>query len=148
LLCLAAGCAGPGVIKGYDGAERGAAEVGTVVTAMRQQEYTIVDNQINAVDGVRYEKAAYTAFVLPGVRRIGVQSTLRGRMQPRLQHCAFDLNVEAGCTYQPTVPAYPRSAFDQPPSADWKLTRPMTVVAQCADTSYAIEVPIDCSARP
>jgi hypothetical protein len=146
-LCLAAGCTGPGVIKAYQG-DPGSDGTATVVTSMIEQEYTVTDNLIVMVDGVRYEKTAYTAEVLPGVHRIGVQGTLRSRMQPRAQHCAFELNVEPRCTYRPTIPAYPRSAYDLKPGEDWSLTRPMTVVVECADTSYAVQVPIACASRP
>lgn len=146
-LCLAAGCAGPGVIKGYPGASRGSDEIGVIVTSLREQEYLLVDNQVTSVDDSRFDKAAYKVQVLPGVRRIGVQGTLRaGRVSPRVQYCSFDLTVEPGCSYEPQIPAYPRSAYDQPPGTQWRLTRPLTVVAQCADTAYAVQVPIDCSA--
>jgi hypothetical protein len=148
-LCLAAGCAGPGVIKAYSGAERGSSEIGIIVTTLREQEYLLIDNQITSIDDLRFDKAAYKVQVLPGAHRIGVQGTLRaGRVSPRVQHCTFDLTVEAGCAYEPAIPAYPRSAYDQPPGADWRLTRPLTVVAECADTSFAVQVPIDCAARP
>lgn len=147
-LCLAAGCTSPGVIKAYPGSARGADEIATIVTIMREGEFTITDNRIMAVDGVSFEKGGHTVEVLPGTRRIAIQGLLRSRMQPRVQHCAFDLNVEPGCTYRPVIPAYPRSAYDLKPDADWKLTRAMTVIAECADTSFAQQVPIDCSARP
>ena len=146
-LCLAAGCAGPGVIDAYPGSHD-ADELGTVVTTFVEQEYTVTDNRIVVVDGVRYDKAAYTAHVLRGVRRIGVEGTLRSRMAPRVQYCSFELDVEPRCTYRPQVPAYPRSAYDLKPGADWQLTRGMTVVAECADTSYALQVPIDCKSGP
>ena len=146
-LCFAAGCSGPGVIKAYQGSH-GMDEIATVVTSIIEQEYTVTDNVIVMVDGVRYEKTAYTAEVLPGVHRFGVQGTLRTRMQPRMQHCTFELNVEPRCTYRPTIPAYPRSAYDLKLGDDWKLTRAMTVVAECADTSYAVQVPIDCKSSP
>ena len=147
VLCLSAGCAGPGVITAYRGS---AQETGTIVTAMRDDTFRQTDNQITAVDDARYEKGGYTAYVQAGSRRIGVQGTLRGvGKQLRIQHCSFDLNVEGGCTYQPEIPAYPRSALDQPATAAWRLTRSMTVVAQCADTSYALQVPLECSSvRP
>ena len=148
LSCLAAGCSGPGTIKGYPGPSRGADELAVIETGLRSQEYTIIDNQITSVDGVRFEKGAYAAEVLAGARRIGIQGLLRSRMQPRTQYCSFDLNVEARCTYRPQIPAYPRSAYDQPRDAEWRVTRNMTVVGECADTSYAVEVPIDCSSRP
>jgi hypothetical protein len=147
-LCLAAGCTGPGTIKGYPGATRGSGELGKIVTILREGEFSSTDNRITAVDGVGYDKGSYTAEVLPGMRRIGIHSLLRTRMQPREQHCTFELNVEPGCTYRPAIPDYPRSAYDLKPAADWKLTRAMTVVAECADTSYAVNVPIDCTARP
>ena len=104
-LCLAAGCTGPGVIKAYPGATRGADEIGTIVTIMREGEFTITDNRITAVDGVSFGKGGHTVEVLPGAHRIGIQGLLRSRMQPRIQHCAFDLNVEPGCTYRPVIPA-------------------------------------------
>jgi len=119
-----------------------------VVTSVIEHEYSLTDNRIVMVDGVRYEKAAYTAEMLAGAHRIGVQGTLRTRMQPRSQHCTFDLNVEPRCTYRPIIPAYPRSAYDLKPGEDWRLTRTMTVIAECADTSYAVQVPIDCASRP
>lgn len=149
VLCVVAGCAGPGVIKGYPGPDRGSSEVGVVVTSLTEQEFHLTDNQITAVDGMRFEKGGYEAHVLPGPHRIALQGTLRaGRMKPRIQYCAFDLDVEPRCTYRPSVPAYPRSAYDQPPDAEWRLMRPMTVVAECSDTSYAIQLPLDCSSRP
>jgi hypothetical protein len=135
------------VIKAYQG-NPSADEIATVVTSVIEQEYTLTDNRIAIVDGVRYEKAVYTADVLAGAHRIGVQGTLRSRMQPRVQHCAFELNVEPRCTYRPIIPPYPRSAYDLKPGEDWSLTRSMTVVAQCADTSYAVQVPIDCKSSP
>ena len=51
-LCLAAGCAGPGVIKAYSGAERGDSDLATVVTTWRDSEYSSTDNVINLVDDV------------------------------------------------------------------------------------------------
>ena len=148
-LCLAAGCAGPGVIKAYPGPDRSSNEIGVVVTSITEQEFQLTDNLIANVDGTRIEKTAYTVQVLQGVHRIGVQGTLRaGRVKPRIQYCSFELNVEGGCTYRPTIPAYPRSAYDQPPDAEWRLNRPMTVVVECSDTSYAIQLPLECSSRP
>jgi hypothetical protein len=146
-LCLAAGCSGPGVITAYQGS---AGETGTIVTAMREDAFRQTDNLITSVDGTRYEKGGYTAHVQAGPRRIGVQGTLRGvGKELRIQHCSFDLNIEGGCTYRPSIPAYPRSALDQPATAEWRLTRSMTVYAQCADTSYALQVPLECSSvRP
>jgi hypothetical protein len=149
LLCLAAGCSGPGTIKAYPGPTRGSDEIGVVVTSLNEQEFQLTDNVIASVDGARIEKAAYTVQVLAGAHRIGVQGTLRaGRMKPRIQYCSFDLNVEGGCTYRPTIPAYPRSAYDQPPDAEWRLNRAMTVIAECSDTSFAIQLPLDCASRP
>ena len=148
-LCLAAGCAGPGVFKAYPGPNRGSDEVGSVVTTLNDQEYQLTDNVIASVDGMPAGKTAYAAQVLAGAHRIGVQGTLRaGRMKPRVQYCSFDLNVEGGCTYRPGIPAYPRSAYDQPPDSEWRLNRPMTVVAECPDTSYAIQVAVDCASHP
>jgi len=146
-LCFAAGCTGPGVITAYQGS---AQETGTIVTAMRDDTFRQTDNQITAVDDTRYEKGGYTAYVQAGTRRIGLQGTLRGvGQQLRIQHCSFDLNIEGGCTYRPEIPAYPRSALDQPATAKWRLTRGMTVVAECGDTSYALVVPLECSSvRP
>jgi hypothetical protein len=69
-------------------------------------------------------------------------------MKPRLQHCTFEIDVVPGCTYRPSIPAYPRSAYDLAPDEDWQLTRAMTVVAECSDTSFAIQVPIDCASKP
>jgi hypothetical protein len=148
-LCVAAGCAGPGVIKAYPGPDRGSSEVGVIATTLTEQEFQLTDNVIASVDGARIERTAYNVQVLAGAHRIGVQGTLRaGRMKPRIQYCSFDLNVEGGCTYRPAIPAYPRSAYDQPPDAEWRSTRPMTVVAECSDTSYAIQLPLDCSSNP
>ena len=82
VLCVAAGCTGPGEIKAYK--DRGDSEVATLVTAWREGEYSATDNVITVVDGVRYEKGGYTAHVLPGVRRFTVAGTLRSRMKPRV----------------------------------------------------------------
>jgi hypothetical protein len=149
VLCVAAGCAGLGVIKAYPGPDRSSSEIGVVATTLTEQEFQLTDNVIASVDGTRIGRTAYNVQVLAGARRIGVQGTLRaGRMKPRVQYCSFDLNVEGGCTYRPAIPAYPRSAYNQPPDSEWRLTRAMTVVAECSDTSYAIQLPLDCSSNP
>ncbi|HUQ24202.1 MAG TPA: hypothetical protein VM140_00930 [Burkholderiales bacterium] len=147
-LALLAGCAPPGTIKGYEGPTRSSNEVGTLQTDMRNDTFVLTNNEITAVDGVRYEKRGYAAQLLPGVHRIGVQGTLRVSRQVRVQYCSFDLNVDAGCSYRPSIPSYPRDALDQPAEAEWRVTRVMTVIAECSDTSYALQLPIDCSARP
>ena len=147
LLALAAGCAPPGTIRAYQGSHD-SDEIATVVTNLIEHEFSQTDNRIVMVDGVRYDKAVYTADMLAGVRRIGVQGTLRTRMKPRLQYCSFELDVEGRCTYRPLIPAYPRSAYDLKPGEEWNLTRTMTVLAECSDTSFAIQVPIDCKSNP
>jgi hypothetical protein len=147
LLAMAAGCAPPGTIKAYQGSHD-SDQIASVVTGIIEHEFSQTDNRIVVVDGVRYDNAVYTADMLAGVHKIGVQGTLRTRMKPRLQHCSFELNVEGRCTYRPQIPAYPRSAYDLKPGDDWSLTRTMTVLAECSDTSFAIQVPIDCRSRP
>ena len=149
LLVLAAGCAPPGAIKAYPGPDRAASELAAVETFMRSETFSMTDNEITAVDGVRFEKRGYFATMLPGPHSIGLQGTLRVSRQVRVQHCVFDLNVDAGCIYRPAVPAYPRDALDQPADAEWRVTRPMTVVAECSEgMSSAIQVPIGCASRP
>ena len=147
LLALAAGCAPPGTIKAYQG-NHGADEIASVVTGIIEHEFSQTDNRIVTVDGARYGNSGYTAEMLAGVHRIGVQGTLRTRMKPRLQYCSFELNAEGRCTYRPQIPAYPRSAYDLKPGEDWNLTRTMTVLAECSDASFAIQVPIDCRSSP
>ena len=149
LLVLVAGCVPPGTIKAYPGPSRSADELGAVETIMRSETFSVTDNEITSVDGVRFEKRGYFAQMLPGARWIGLQGTLRYGRQPRVQHCVFELNVDPGCIYRPAVPAYPRDALDHPAAAEWRVTRTMTVVAECTEKlSYAVEVPIDCSGRP
>jgi hypothetical protein len=149
LLAFAAGCTSPGTIKAYPGPGRSADELGAVETVMRSDTFRITDNEITSVDGVRFEKRGYIAQMLPGARSIGLQGTLRFGRQPRVQHCVFELNVDPGCIYRPAVPAYPRDALDLPADAEWRLTRSMTVQAECTEKmSYAVQVPIDCSSRP
>lgn len=148
VLCLAAGCASPGSIKGYEGPELGDDALAIVETTFRSEAFGITDNVITTIDGVRYERGGYVARVLPGQRWVGVQGTLRAAGQPRVQHCAFDLNADPGCTYRPAVPSYPRPQLPQPAGADWRLSRPMTMVVECGDTTYAFQVPVECSAKP
>ena len=148
LVLCAAGCATIGAIKAYPGGERSKSEIGIVETTLRDDTFTVTDNVITTIDGVRYEKRSYAAQMLPGAHRIGLQGTLRVSRQVRVQYCAFELNIEPGCTYRPTVPAYPRGQLDQPADAEWRVNRAMTVIAECADTSYAVQVPLDCASRP
>lgn len=149
LLALAAGCAPPGTIKAYPGPDRSGAELGAVLTDLRSDTFTVTDNEITSVDGVRFEKRGYAVQMLPGGHWIGLQGTLRVSRQVRVQQCAFELNVDAGCVYRPAVPAYPRDALDQPADAEWRVTRPMTVVAECSENmSYALQVPLECSSKP
>jgi hypothetical protein len=149
LLALAAGCTPLGTIKAYPGPDRSSDELGAVETVMRSETFSITDNEITSVDGVRFEKRGYVAQMLPGARWIGLQGTLRVSRQVRVQHCVFELNVDPGCLYRPAVPAYPRDALDQPASAAWRLARVMTVQAECTEKmTYAVQVPIDCAAQP
>ena len=149
LLVLAAGCAPPGAIKAYPGPDRSANELAAVETVMRSETFSMTDNEITAVDGVRFGKSGYFAYMLPGSHAIGLQGTLRVSRQVRVQHCVFNLNVDAGCIYRPAVPGYPRDALEQSANAEWRVTRPMTVVAECSEgMSSAIQVPIDCASRP
>lgn len=74
---------------------------------------------------------------------------MRASPQVRVQHCVFNLNVDAGCIYRPAVPGFPIDALDQPAGAEWRVTRSMTVQAECTENmSYALRVPIDCASRP
>jgi hypothetical protein len=149
LLALAAGCAPPGAIKAYPGPDRATKELAAVETYMRSETFSLTDNEIIAVDDVRFGKRGYFAYMLPGPHSIGLQGTLRVSRQVRVQHCVFNLNVDAGCIYRPAVPAYPRDALDQPADAEWRVTRSMTVVVECSENmSYAVQVPIDCASRP
>jgi len=149
LLALAAGCTPPGAIKAYPGPDRSGAELGVVETDMRNETFSITDNEITMVDGTRYEKRAYSAYMLPGPHSIGLQGTLRVSRQVRVQYCVFSLNADAGCTYRPAVPGYPRDALDRPADAEWRVTRSMTVIFECSENlSSAIQVPIDCASRP
>ena len=147
-LCAAAGCTALGVIKAYPGSDRGKDEIGIVATALREETFSVTDNRITTIDGVRYGKGDYEAHMLPGAHRIGVEGTLRVSRQVRVQHCIFDLNVEPGCTYRPTIPAYPRAQLDLPADSEWRVTRPVTVVAECSDATYAVQLPLDCSSNP
>lgn len=148
LCVVAAGCAELSAIQAYPGSARGKGEVGIVETDRRADDFVIVDNRIVAVDSVRYEKGGYEARMLPGVHRIGLQGALLVSPQARVQYCAFDLNVLPGCTYRPTIPAYPRARLAEAPDAEWRVTRVITVLGECTDTSYAVQVPMDCSSRP
>lgn len=126
----------------------GDGETAIVTTELRNETFSVVDNRITSVDGKRFERPVYAARVPPGARTVGTQSTLRVSKQVRQQYCALGFNAEPGCTYRLAVPAYPRSMLDQPADAEWRLARPMTLVAECPDTSYAIQVEIDCAGRP
>jgi hypothetical protein len=149
LLAFAAGCTPISAIKAYPGPDRSGDELGVVETDMRNETFSVTDNEITMVDGTRYEKRAYSAYMLPGQHSVGLRGTLRVSRQVRVQHCVFDLNVDAGCTYRPAVPGYPRDMLDEPADAEWRLTRAMTVLAECSgNMSYALQLPIDCSARP
>jgi hypothetical protein len=149
LLAFAAGCAPPGAIKAYPGPDRSSDELAAVETVMRSETFSVTDNEITSVDGVPFRRRGYFAQMLPGARWIGLQGTLRVSRQVRVQHCVFELNVDPGCIYRPAVPAYPRDALDQPADAEWRVTRSMTVQAECTESmSYAVQVPIDCSGRP
>jgi hypothetical protein len=65
LLALAAGCAPPGAIKAYPGPDRSANELAAVETFMRSETFSLTDNEIIAVDDVRFEKRGYFAYMLP-----------------------------------------------------------------------------------
>jgi hypothetical protein len=137
-LVLLAGCASP-----EPGADHAVLE-----TRLVNDTFSVTDNEIVAVDGKRFERGRHTALLRPGARWVSTHGTLRVSKQVREQHCAFELNALPGCTYRPALPAYPRPLLDQPADAQWRLSRPMTVVAQCPDTSFALQLPIECSARP
>lgn len=143
-----AGCTPPGTIKAFDGPDPGADGVAVVETNLQNDTFLVVDNEIVAVDGKRYPRKQYSARMLPGVHWIGTQGTMRGRGPAREQFCAFELNAVPGCTYRPAMPGYPRALLDQPASDEWRINRPITVVADCGDASYAIQVPLECAGKP
>jgi hypothetical protein len=153
-LCAVAGCADLAAIKAYPGGSRDKAEIGIVQTHASGERFIVQDNRIAAVDGVRYEKGGYEAHMLPGQHRIDVQGTMKIGLQTagggpptRSQYCAFDLNVLPSCTYRAAIPPYPREQIEAR-AAEWRMTRGMTVFAECSDTSYTIQVPLECSSRP
>ena len=82
---------------------------------MRSETFSMTDNEITAVDGVRFEKRGYFAH---DAARTALGSACRARCASAAR-CACstassELNVDPGCIYRPAVPGYPRDALDQP----------------------------------
>ena len=149
-LCLAAaaaGCASVGAIKAYDGPERPDDQVATLRTELQDEAFAVSDTEIVAVDGVNYKRPHYAAQMLPGTHWVGILSTVRLSSQKREQFCAFELNFESACTYRLFLPSYPSAALDAGPSGAWQVGSSMQLNVECADTSYATRVPLECSGR-
>ena len=144
LAALLPGCGGVGAVKGFEGPDRPDSEVGLLETEFRDDTFLVMDNAVTGVDGVKFAKPGYAARILPGSREIGVASTLRVSRQKRTQHCVFTLDVQAGCTYRPTLPNYPRAALDASADTDWRVDTFMTVAVECPDMAYASRLPVRC----
>jgi len=152
-LCLAAaawlGACGAigrvGTVKAYEGPER-PAEEGLLSTQLRADEFQVAEGTIISVDGVTLAKPAHGARLLAGPHWVGVISSVRQGSLRREQFCAFELPVDAGCTYNPVFPSFPGvglEAGDKP----WQVVTSVLVNIECADASYATRVALECSNR-
>jgi hypothetical protein len=136
-----------GAIKAYEGPER-RAEEGLLNTHLRDDVFSVSEGVIVSVDGTPLAKPVFGARFLAGSHWIGVLSSVRHAGQKREQFCAFELNVDAGCTYQPTFPTYPGAGIEAAPGQAWQVVTSMQVQIECPDTSYASRVAVECASRP
>jgi hypothetical protein len=152
-LCLAAaaalgGCASldrVGTVKAYDGPER-PAEEGLLSTQLRDEVFQVAEGTIISVDGVPFAKPAHGARMLAGTHWVGVVSSVRQGSLRRDQFCAFEIPVDAGCTYLPVFPSYPGVGLEAG-AKPWQVVTSLLMNIECPDTSYATRVTLECSSR-
>ncbi len=143
---VAAGCGSVGVIKAYEGAKRPADQLAAVRTEFRSEVFSVADTEIVAVDGVNYKRPHYEAQMLPGKHWIGIADALSVGRRKREQFCAFELDLQPGCTYRPSPPS--PGLPDRGLPEVFQAANAMPVNVQCNDLSYATRVPVECSDKP
>jgi hypothetical protein len=142
----AAGCASVGVIKAYDGPRRSGEQLASVRTELRDEVFTVADTQIVAVDGVNYKRSQYVAQMLPGKHWIAIADSISVGKRKREQFCAFELDLQPGCTYRPSPPGVGLPNRGLPEV--FQLADVMAVNVRCNDSSYATREPVECSDKP
>ena len=142
----AAGCASVGVIKAYEGPGRSADQLATVRTEFRSEVSTVADTEIVAIDGVNYKRPHYEAQMLPGKHWIGIADSISVGKRKREQFCAFELDLQPGCTYRPNPPGVGLPNRGLPEV--FQVADAMPVNVQCNDSSYATREPVECSDKP
>ena len=147
--CLLAGCTSlgtAGMFKAYEGADR-PGEEGLLNTMLRDDVFTVSEGAVTSVDGKPLPTPHYGARLLAGNHWIGVRSSVRQASQKRDQFCAFELYVDAGCTYRPIFPTYPGAGLEAKPGAPWQVVTSMQVDIECNNTDYATRVQVECDNR-
>ncbi len=143
---VAAACGSIGAIKAYDGPRRSADELAAVRTELRSQVFSVADTEIVAVDGANYKRPHYEAQMLAGKHWIGIADSLSVGRRKREQFCAFEHDLQPGCTYYPFPPS--PGLPDRGLPDVFQMGDAMPVNVQCNDVSYATHVPVECSDRP
>ncbi len=142
---VAAGCGSVGAIRAYDGPGRSADQLASVRTELREKVFTVADTEIVAVDGVNY-KRSYEARMLPGKHWIGIADAIKIGRRKREQFCAFELDLQPGCTYQPSPPS--PGLPDRGLPDVFQAANAMPLSVRCNDIWYATRVPVECSDKP
>jgi len=147
--CLLAGCTAlgtAGMFKAYDGAER-PAEEGVLNTMLRDDTFSVSEGVVISVDGTPLPNPHYGARFLAGNHWVGVLNSVRQGSQKREQFCAFELQVDAGCSYRPIFPTYPGAGLEAKPGEPWQVVTSMQLDIECNNTDYSTRTVVECGNR-
>jgi hypothetical protein len=131
--------------KAYEGASRPERDLSILKTgAYGDADSPMSLTDMRTIDGVAQRSGMYLASVLPGRHFVGVTETTRMGTYTRSQHCAFELDTFAGCTYTPRPPSPPSDAIANRVK-DWEWSVDMTTGIECRDgAAYQMRIPARC----
>jgi hypothetical protein len=135
--------------KAYEGPARAARELSILRAGAYGDEVSPMSlTDMRTIDGVEQRSGTYLASVLPGRHFVGVTETTRMGTYTRSQHCGFELDTFAGCTYSPRPPSPPSDAIANRVQ-DWEWSVDMSTGIECRDgVAYQLRIPARCGSSP
>jgi hypothetical protein len=135
--------------KAYEGSSRPDREISILrAGAYGDEDSPMSLTDMRTIDGVEQRRGMYLASVLPGRHVIGVTETTRMGTYTRSQHCGFELDTFAGCTYSPRPPSPPSDAIANRVK-EWEWSVDMSTGIECMDgAAYQTRITARCGSSP
>lgn len=135
--------------KAYEGPSRFDRELSILrAGAYGDEDSPMSLTDMRTIDGVEQRSGMYLASVLPGRHFVGVTETTRMGTYTRSQHCGFELDTFAGCTYSPRPPSPPSDAIANRVK-DWEWSVDMSTGIECRDgAAYQVRITARCGSSP